>query len=101
MFFISHEDGYLRCFNSFKCTMDNGNTIWNFSFTIDDKQTEFPEENNKTEEDCIKSFLNWVCPDAGFQGKFFIHKMVVVFLQKIFWISFRNFMKKEISKKKN
>jgi len=84
MFFITHEDGYLRCFNSFKCTKNNGNTIWNFSFSIDDKKTEFPEQNNKTEEDCLKSFVNWVCPNAGFDGKFFIHRNGCGFSSKSF-----------------
>ena len=74
MFFISHADGFLRCFNSFKCIRNNGNIIYNFSFTIDDQKTEFPEVNNKTEEECIKSFVNWVCPNAGFNGNFFIHR---------------------------
>jgi len=39
MFFITHADGFLRAFNSFKCIRNNGNTIYNFSFTIDDKET--------------------------------------------------------------
>jgi serine/threonine protein kinase len=74
MFFINHEDGFLRCFNSFKCIRNNGNIIWNFAISIDDKNTEFHEQNNKTQEECIKSYKNWVCPNAGFQGKFFIHR---------------------------
>ena len=74
MFFITHADGFLRAFNSFKCIRNNGNTIYNFSFTIDDKETEFPEQNNKTEEECFRSYVNWVCPDAGFDGNFFIHR---------------------------
>ena len=101
MQYYTHEDGFLRCFNSFKCIKNNGNTIWNFSFTIDDKKTEFPEQNNKTEEDCIKSFVNWVCPNADFKENFLFIVMVVAFLQKTFWISFLNYMKKRISKKIN
>lgn len=74
MFFINHADGFLRCFNSFRCFRNNGNVMYNFAFSIDDKQTEFPESNNKTEEECIRSFVKWVCPNAGFDGKFFIHR---------------------------
>ena len=51
MFFITHEDGFLRCFNSFKCIKNNGNTIWNFSFTIDDKKTEY----NYTQSDVVEA----------------------------------------------
>jgi hypothetical protein len=60
MFFINHEDGFLRCFNNFKCIRNNGNIFWNFSFSIDDKNNEFPEQNNKTQEECIESYKNWV-----------------------------------------
>ena len=74
MFFINHADGFLRCFNSFKCTRNNGNTIWNFSFSIDDKNTEYPEQNDKTEEECLQNYVKWVCPNAGFNGNFFIHR---------------------------
>ena len=73
MFFISHADGFLRCFNSFRCIRNNGNSKYNFAFSIDDKTTEFPDNGNKTEEECTQSFVNWVCPKAGFSGNFFIH----------------------------
>ena len=53
-------------------------------FSIDDRKTEFPEQNNKTEEDCLKSYVNWVCPNAGFEGKFFIHRHGCGFSSKNF-----------------
>ena len=84
MFFITHADGFLRCFNSFKCIINNENTVYNFSFTIDDKKTEFPEVNNKTEDECLKSYVNWVCPNAGFSGNFFIHRNGCGFSSKNF-----------------
>ena len=84
MFFITHADGFLRCFNSFKCIRDNGNIIYNFAFTINDKETEFFEQNNKTEEECINSYINWVCPNAGFDGNFFIHRKGCGFSSKNF-----------------
>jgi serine/threonine protein kinase len=84
MFFISHADGFLRCFNSFKCIKNNGNNIYNFAFSIDDKTTEFPDNGNKTEEECAQSFVNWVCPNAGFSGNFFIHTKGCGFSSKNF-----------------
>ena len=74
MFFISHSDGFLRCFNSYRVIRNNGNTLYCFAFTIDDVNTEFPEQNNKTEEDCLNSYVKWVCPNGNFEGNFFIHK---------------------------
>ena len=84
MFFITHSDGFLRCFNSFKCIRDNGNTIYNFAFTINDKETELFEQKNKTAEECISSYVNWVCPNAGFDGNFFIHRKGCGFSSKNF-----------------
>lgn len=84
MFFISHADGFLRCFNSFRCIRNNGNSKYNFAFSIDDKTTEFPDNGNKTEEECTQSFVNWVCPKAGFSGNFFIHTSGCGFSSKNF-----------------
>ena len=100
MFFITHADGFLRAFNSFKCIKNNGNTIYNFSFTIDDKETEFPEQNNKTEEECFRSYVNWVCPDAGFDGIFFIHRKGCGFSSENFLDFIPSFMRKKISQEK-
>ena len=101
MFFITHEDGFLRCFNSFKCIKNNGNTIWNFSFTIDDKKTEFPEKIIKQKKIVLKVLLIGFAQMRDFKENFLFIVMVVAFLQKTFWISFLNYMKKRISKKIN
>ena len=74
MIFISHSDGNLRCFNSYECTINNGNILWDFGFNINDKEYQFSQDK-KTEEQCKNLFKLWICPKAGFTGKNFINGM--------------------------